>query len=77
MAKQRPMQARWPLPKGFQALTGRLASVAAEYSRIEGVGLGPRRWGRDAAPSPNRGEGAFPDLYLPPHKVTSFSGEML
>jgi len=39
--KARPMQARWPLPNGFHALTGRAASASRlQILRIERIGIG-------------------------------------
>src|ERR1041384_2030517 len=50
IAKPRPMQARWPLPNGFQALIGRFAS--APRPAVFGsnrAGRGPHRGHRKAA----------------------------
>src|ERR1700712_3983206 len=46
IAKPRPMQARWPLPNGFQALTGRAASASREkFSGSNTSGFGPHTLG--------------------------------
>ena len=77
IAKPLPMQARWPLPNGFQALTGRAASASRlKFSGSKASGLGPQTLGsRCSASTSTVMKEFFFSLYLPP-MVSSFSGAM-
>ena len=77
MAKPRPMQARWPLPNGFQALIGRLASASGlKFSGLKASGFGPHTEGsRCSAITRTVTNVSFFSLYLPPI-VSSLSGAM-
>ena len=78
IAKPRPMQARWPLPKGFQALIGRLASASRlKFSGSNTSGFGPQTLGsRCNAITSTVMNVFFLSLYLPPPSVSSCSGVM-
>ena len=77
IAKPRPMQARWPLPNGFQALTGRFASASRlKFSGSKASGFGPQTLGsRCSAITSTVTKVFFFSWYLPP-MVSSFSGAM-
>ncbi|MFK4402445.1 hypothetical protein ABIF31_009002 [Bradyrhizobium elkanii] len=77
MAKPRPMQARWPLPNGFQALIGRLASASRlKFSGSNTSGFGPQTLGsRCSAITRMVMKVFFFSLYLPPI-VSSAKGAM-
>ena len=77
IAKPRPMQARWPLPNGFQALIGRFASASRlKFSGSNASGFGPQTLGsRCSAITSTVTKVFFFSLYLPP-MVSSLSGAM-
>ena len=68
IAKPRPMQARWPLPNGFQALTGRAASASRlKFYGSNASGFDPQTLGsRCSAITSTVMKVFFFSLYLPP-----------